>query len=538
MTADVCPRFDRTTQRRSRRRAAVSLATGITVLAASGWLTTTTAASADPAPSCADGGVCSLGDVGPGGGLVVFVKGQGPFSASRVIPDTGPGCVANSTACSPHTISVALTAEQQAALPFDVLEVAPVDAHVNRPWSTVTTDVVAADASLIGTGQADSQSVLAASPTEDNASTYALASSTATATDWYLPSADELALILIRAETGGMAMGAFGPTLWSSTQVDANNAVAIDVATGQLLHAAKSSLMGVRAVRGFSSPISTSTSSTSTSSNSTASTSTTTSNQPSTTGSSTSTTVPATSNTTATANATPSGGNQSLGAPEALATTTSVVAVGSSPTRNNVALSDATTTTSSTGTTAAGSAAPITESDVMAMPMADLGAPAAPTAGQQVTVRATDFPAFGVGQLYIASEPVLLGSSVADDFGTIAITVVLPSNFTGQHSLVLYQPSNHVGSRQMITFASLSAISVDSSGTTTTTTSVYSPYYTPSTAFASATPITDASGNVIASTGWDTTDGILQGLALLLLGVGCLVVVRRRTPAATTDTAD
>ncbi|MCU1397823.1 MAG: hypothetical protein JWN62_932 [Acidimicrobiales bacterium] len=500
------------------------------VLAAAGWMTTSGAASADPAATCADGGVCSLGDVGPGGGIVFFVKGQGPFSASRVEPDTTPACVADSTACSPHTISVALTAEQQAALPFDVLEVAPVAAQVSRAWSTTTSDITAADASLIGSGQGDTQSVLAASPTEDNASTYALASSTSTASDWYLPSADELALILIRAETDGTAMGAFGTTLWSSTQLDATHALTIDVATGQLQHAAKSSLSGVRPVRSFASPLST-TSTTSTSSTSTTSTSTSISNSTTTTSAttSTSTTVPATITTDSTPTAAPGAGNRTLDAP-AVVTTSTAVADGSTPTRNNVALSDATTTTSSTGTTSAASTAPITENDVMAMPLADLGAPASPTAGQQVTVRATDFPAFGVGQLYIASEPVLLGSSVADDFGTIAITVVLPANYTGQHSLVLYQPSNHVGSRETITFASLGAISVDSSATTTT---VYSPYSTPSTSFASATPITDASGNVIASTGWDSTDGILQGLTLLLLGFGCLVVVRRRTPAPT-----
>ncbi|MCU1367218.1 MAG: hypothetical protein JWN39_2857, partial [Ilumatobacteraceae bacterium] len=479
------------------------------------------------AATCADGGVCSLGDVGPGGGIVFFVKGQGPFSASRVEPDTTPACVADSTACSPHTISVALTAEQQAALPFDVLEVAPVAAQVNRAWSTSTTDVAAADASLVGSGQTDSQAVLAASPTEDNAATSALAYSTATAGDWYLPSADELALILIRADVDGTAMGAFGTTLWSSTQLDATNALAIDVATGQLQHTAKSTLIGVRPIRGFSSPSSTSTSSTSTTSTSTTSTSTSLTSVATTT---TTTTTPATTTTFATPTASPGAGNQTLDAPAVVTTSTAAVADGSTATRNNVALSDA-TTTSSTSTTVAGSTAPITESDVLAMPVADLGAPAAPTAGQQVTVRATDFPAFGVGQLYIASDPVLLGSSVADDFGTIAITVVLPNNFTGQHSLVLYQPSNHVGSRQTITFASLGAISVDSADLPTTST-VYSPYSS-TTLFGSATPVTDANGNVIATTGSNSTDSILIGLALTLLGVGCLVLVRRRTPAST-----
>ena len=30
--------------------------------------------------SCADGGTCSIGDIGPGGGVVFFVKGTGAFT--------------------------------------------------------------------------------------------------------------------------------------------------------------------------------------------------------------------------------------------------------------------------------------------------------------------------------------------------------------------------------------------------------------------------------------------------------------------------
>ncbi|MCU1389322.1 MAG: hypothetical protein JWL72_2660, partial [Ilumatobacteraceae bacterium] len=77
----------------------------------------------------------------------------------------------------------------------------------------------------------------------------------------------------------------------------------------------------------------------------------------------------------------------------------------------------------------------------------------------------------------------------------------------------------------------LGAISVDSADLPTTST-VYSPYSS-TTLFGSATPVTDANGNVIATTGSNSTDSILIGLALTLLGVGCLVLVRRRTPAST-----
>jgi hypothetical protein len=44
-------------------------------------------------------------------------------------------------------------------------------------------------------------------------------------------------------------------------------------------------------------------------------------------------------------------------------------------------------------------------------------------------------------------------------------------------------------------------------------------------------PNTDAYGNVIPASGWDSVDGAVQALILILLGGGCLLVVRRRPNA-------
>ena len=366
---------------------------------------------------------------------------------------------------------------------------------------------------MIGTGAADSQAVVDGFPADDNASSTSLGYAIPGASDWFLPSYDELSLILIRASTDGAAMGTFAATMWSSTQFGSSAARALDFSTGQDLHVTKTTAsVGVRPIRAFSAATTTATTTTNASATTTVPESTTTVPESTTTVPESTTTAPESTTTTSTGTAT-------------TAVPASITAVVSGAVRTNVALTEATTASSLAGppTSTTSSAAAPTEAAVLAMQESPLGAPPSPAPGQQVTVSASNFPPFGIGQIYIASTPVLLGTSVADDFGSIAITVVLPSDYTGPHSLVLYQPSTGSGVRQSIVFSSPPVIAYSSATTVANA---------PSNTVANTTSNTDAYGNVMPASGWDSVDGVMQGLVLVLLGGGCLIAVRRRSDVA------
>ena len=69
--------------------------------------------------TCAQGGTCAVGDTGPGGGTVFFVKpASGGFSASLSIPDTSSMCQMMHM-CQDVNVNVALTSAEVAALPID-----------------------------------------------------------------------------------------------------------------------------------------------------------------------------------------------------------------------------------------------------------------------------------------------------------------------------------------------------------------------------------------------------------------------------------
>ena len=99
-----------------RRYFAISLASSLL-----GVLVAAPAQAAEEA-SCANGGECVVGDIGPGGGVVFFVKTTGAFNASYTVSmDDGGGSFKD------ETVSVELSESEQQSLNFDYLEVAPVD---------------------------------------------------------------------------------------------------------------------------------------------------------------------------------------------------------------------------------------------------------------------------------------------------------------------------------------------------------------------------------------------------------------------------
>jgi hypothetical protein len=105
-----------------------------------------------------------------------------------------------------NTVSVSLTSDEQAALTFDYLEIAPYSAVVARTWkSEVVWAVVSWSAlptigTIVGSGAAGTQVILDAVPTEpesENSARYASTYSNNGKSDWFLPSVDELALVTI-----------------------------------------------------------------------------------------------------------------------------------------------------------------------------------------------------------------------------------------------------------------------------------------------------------------------------------------------------
>jgi hypothetical protein len=148
--------------------------------------------------TCAEGGICAIGDIGPGGGTVFFVKASGSFDVSETISwDMGMGMTGT------NTVSVSLTSDEQAALTFDYLEIAAYSAVVARTWkSEVDWTVVSWSGidTIVGSGAAGTQVILDAVPTEpesENSARYASTYSNNGKSDWFLPSVDELALVTI-----------------------------------------------------------------------------------------------------------------------------------------------------------------------------------------------------------------------------------------------------------------------------------------------------------------------------------------------------
>ena len=230
----------------------------VVALSISSWLLPTSASSA--LPTCAEGGECVLGDIGPGGGKVFFVKSTGSFTKTRTVTSGScPGPMCNS-----RTYTATLTSAEQAALTFDYLEVAPTQSGSLSFGSNGL--ITGGTSTLIGAGSSNTSkiiSTLTSDTTSNNAAYYADAYSNNSKSDWFLPSYDELLLIMIlslESDSTGPNIGSFPDGLWSSTTNDittarysARNQLSGDVTKGASAKA--------RAIRAFSKTASTSSSS-------------------------------------------------------------------------------------------------------------------------------------------------------------------------------------------------------------------------------------------------------------------------------------
>ena len=193
------------------------------------------------AVTCATGGVCVLGEVGPGGGKVFYVSASAFASPGSTCNTAGVGGI---SACkyleaAPTTGSSAWT-------------------DVNRRWNTnFTTLVTGADGTAIGTGYQNTLDMIAQSGTV--AATSAAATAQAfrgpnNLSDWFLPSRNEL--IQLRLNKGRVG-GIFDfQGYWSSSETSNNSATGIIFDnSGTEFNGNKNTTYYVRPVRAFGWPV-------------------------------------------------------------------------------------------------------------------------------------------------------------------------------------------------------------------------------------------------------------------------------------------
>ena len=167
------------------------IATFLGALLVGGALTTTSAQASTI--TCADGGACAVGDTGPGGGVVFYVKSADDQTSSYSLTVSMMGMPPQT-----YESSVTLTAEAQEALPFDYLEAAPQSDVVSRPWAS-TDDGAGTGDSAFGTGSANTDLIMSTFPSDteaNNASYFAHAYTSHGTTGWFVPSIDELAVLI------------------------------------------------------------------------------------------------------------------------------------------------------------------------------------------------------------------------------------------------------------------------------------------------------------------------------------------------------
>jgi len=162
----------------------VQSATAYTITATNTTSTATRTFTLTVTVSCANGGVCALGDTGPGGGKVFYVSSSNFTSAGSVC----------GTACK-------------------YLEAAPSDHSSTVAWCSITELLLGVTAAGIGSGM--SNTINADSFCTSGANQVAADYTNNSKTDWHLPSKDELAqLYAQRTTVGGFSTGYY----WSSSE--------------------------------------------------------------------------------------------------------------------------------------------------------------------------------------------------------------------------------------------------------------------------------------------------------------------------------
>jgi 5'-nucleotidase len=75
-------------------------------------------------------------------------------------------------------------------------------------------------------------------------------------------------------------------------------------------------------------------------------------------------------------------------------------------------------------------------------------------AGQTVLVRGAGFtPGAGV-EVWLYSDPILLGRAIVSADGAIEVPVVLPPEIVGTHRLLVFEPGTGIAARQNVVISS------------------------------------------------------------------------------------
>jgi hypothetical protein len=208
----------------------VQTATVYTITATNATSTATQTFTLTVAASCATGGVCIVGDTGPGGGKVFYVHASGTFACGATLASTCKYLEA-----APTSGTAAWT-------------------DATYAWSGNMTVLIGATAqgTVIGTGLKNTEAMVTQS---DGGNTASRAGTITRAyrgpnnlTDWYLPSKDELAELYAKRDTfGGFSSGRF----WSSSEFAAHTARNQNINIGNQFDSAKNNTYYVRPVRAF-----------------------------------------------------------------------------------------------------------------------------------------------------------------------------------------------------------------------------------------------------------------------------------------------
>ena len=176
-----------------------------------------------PAPvvlTCAQGGVCVVGDTGPGGGVVFYVHSD----ADNLFTSTGSDC---NTSCK-------------------YLEAATSDQSASETWCSDTATLLGTS-TAIGVGMANTTT--ADATCSSGAIRIAADYTNGGKSDWHLPSLDELNQLYDRRTTvGGFGFDAY----WSSSEFDANRTWRRSFSNGSMAGGGfKTGGLPVRVVRAF-----------------------------------------------------------------------------------------------------------------------------------------------------------------------------------------------------------------------------------------------------------------------------------------------
>ena len=161
-------------------------------------------ANAVDSRTCAQGGTCVVGDIGPGGGVVFYARVPGSFAEAHT--ETLAGVMGPRN----FTVQVNLPADAVAALSFDYLEAAPSSAVISGKQAS--TNGVSGTSPNFGAGVSNTNLYIQQFPSDtasNNGSIYASNYVNNGVSDWHLPSTDEMALLAIRHLAN--ALGSISP---------------------------------------------------------------------------------------------------------------------------------------------------------------------------------------------------------------------------------------------------------------------------------------------------------------------------------------